>query len=253
MSRKVIKRGRLFAAFVSLACMMGLFAPAAFAQAAFAQAAFAAGPEEIVLTVKQAFASDGTPPGETFSYRLAPKEQGNPMPPGSGADGYVFAVTGTGNASICLAAFSQAGVYTYELSHTTGIKPGYIYDQETYTLEILVNSDLTTAVVATKKDGCKAEEIHYSHSYSSGQEQLPGDSGTPGPGTPGPGTPAAGTPGPGNPSPADSYAAGGKPKTGDEFPAWLYTALICLAGAVMLGSAVFLLVRNRRRRRQGGQ
>jgi len=249
MSIKAIRGGRLFVtlvAMVCMACMAGLLAPAAIAPVAIAQGVFvqtafaAAGSEEVVLTVKQSFASDGTPPSKTFDYRLTPIEHGCPMPPGSGADGFAFAVTGTDRANIRLAAFSQAGVYTYELCHTTGMRPGYIYDQEVYTLEILVNSDMTTAVVASKMDGCKAEDISYSHAYISFQEPPPAN-----PDPPGPGNPAG-------PGPANTYAAGGKPKTGDEFPAGLYTALICLAGAAMLGSAGFLLARGRRRR-QGGQ
>jgi pilin isopeptide linkage protein len=150
-----------------LACLAGLSAPAA----------HAAGQGEITLTVKQVFTNAGAsaPPSEVFHYRLAPKLASNPMPAGSAADGYAFAATGTGDASIGPIVFAQAGRYAYEISHVTAARPGYTYDQEVYALEIFVKSDLTTAAVVYKKDGSKASGIKFEHAYSRGP--LPSDPG----------------------------------------------------------------------------
>jgi pilin isopeptide linkage protein len=148
-----------------LACLIGLFAPAA----------HAAEQGEITLTVKQVFTNTGAPPSAAFHYKLTQKLASNPMPAGSGADGCTFTITGTGEASIGPIIFPQAGRYAYGISHVTAAQPGYTYDQEVYTLEIFVKEDLASAVVAYTKDGNKASEIRFEHAYSHGP--LPSDPG----------------------------------------------------------------------------
>jgi len=146
-------------ALLLLACLMGLLAPMA----------SAAG--QVTLAVKQDFSGTGTS-AKTCSYRLIPKQASNPMPAGSGADGYPFSITGTDEISVGPITFTQAGQYAYELRHTTPPASGFTYDQEVYTLEMYVKSDLTVAVVVTKKDGSKAAGITFAHT---GQGLLPSD------------------------------------------------------------------------------
>ena len=166
MRKKFIHGGRILAAGALFICLMRLSAPAALAMR----------PGEAAFTVKQTFANTGafTPPGETFSYKLTPKAALNPMPAGSGPEGCAFAVTGTSDMQISI-AFTQAGRYAYELRHVTAPQPGYRYDQEIYTLEVFVGSDLAVTAVAHKSDGSKAPDIRYAHAYSA--NPLPSDPG----------------------------------------------------------------------------
>jgi len=169
MKKKFMQGGRIFAVGVVLACLMGLLIPAA----------HAARPGEIVLTVRQVLTNAGTPlPETTFSYKLAPELAANPMPAGSGEEGYVFSITGTDDLDIGPIIFTQAGKYAYEIAHITSPRPGYTCDQKVYTLEIYVKRDLDITVVARKADGSKAPDIKYEHSYKlssdpSGMADLP--------------------------------------------------------------------------------
>ena len=151
-----------------LACLMCLLIPAA----------HAVGPVQATLTVKQVFTGAGvSAPDKAFSYRLTPKLASNPMPSatvggaGSGTDGYTFTITGTDDMDIPI-AFTRAGQYTYELRHITPPVADYTYDQEVYTVEIYVQSDLVVVVIVYKKDGGKASDITYEHA---GPGPLPSD------------------------------------------------------------------------------
>jgi len=132
----------------------------------------AAGTGEAAFTVRQVFTNTGlsAPPSDTFNYILKPKAPSNPMPAGSKANGYEFKISGTGNAQISI-TFSQTGIYVYELRHITKTQPGYIYDTEIYTIEIIIKNDLTGTVVVYKDDKDKAAEIKFNHSY----KLLPSD------------------------------------------------------------------------------
>jgi len=152
---------KIVMAVLLLACLMGLSVPAA----------HAAEPGQVTLTVKQVFSGTAAP-GKACSYRLTPKLAPNPMPAGSGPDGYGFAINGTASTGIGPIAFTQAGQYTYEISHITPPASGYTYDQELYRLEIYVKSNLAVTVIAYKKDGSKAADIKYEHA---GPGLLPSD------------------------------------------------------------------------------
>jgi len=152
---------KIVLAVLLLACLMGLSVPMA----------YAAELGQVTLTVKQIFAGTGMP-GETCSYRLTPKQASNPMPAGSGPDGYVFTAVGTSDTAVGPIAFAQAGQYAYEISHITPPASGYTYDQEVYRLEIYVKSSLAVTVIAYKKDGSKAANISYEHA---GPGLLPSD------------------------------------------------------------------------------
>lgn len=153
--------GKIPVVVLLLACLASLLVPIS----------LAAAPGEVTLTVKQVFINAGTaePPNKTFSYRLTPEQPTNPLPSGSIAGIYDFDITGTADKPVTI-TFTNAGVYTYELSHTTAPADGYTYNQKIYTLIITVNSDLTYTIVIRNEAGNKVddEDIQYKHSYNDG-------------------------------------------------------------------------------------
>jgi len=168
---------------------------------AFIKSAFAHEHGEVTLTVRQVFKNNGAtaPLSETFSYRLTPESATYPMPAsetgggagssdradgsegddgvelgnsggeidntGGSANDYTFTITGTNDVLIGPISFTRAGEYSYKLSHITGTRPGYTYDNEVYTLDIIVMGNLSYNVIAYKRDGSKAANIRYEHSY----------------------------------------------------------------------------------------
>jgi len=160
MHKRILRRKRVLAVGVTLACLMALLIPTALATQ----------PGEITLTVKQAFSNPGIS-DDTFHYKLAPKLASNPMPAGSGADGYTFSITGTNDAQLGPILFNEPGVYAYEISCITASRPGYTCAHETYRLEIFVERSLAFTVVIYKEDGSKVSDIKYEHTY----RPLPSD------------------------------------------------------------------------------
>ncbi|MCL2107590.1 MAG: sortase B protein-sorting domain-containing protein [Oscillospiraceae bacterium] len=147
-----------------LACLLCLSAPMAFAAPA----------AEVTLTVNQVFTKPASPsPGsqaaapleEIFQYQLVPLAASNPMPTGTAAGIYSFAIAGNVDTEIGPIVFSEPGKYNYKLLHTTQAKPGYVYDQTIYTLEILVKASGSYSVVAARDGGDKQEALRYTHSY----------------------------------------------------------------------------------------
>jgi len=155
MNKMILQGGKILAAGVLLACLMGLLVPAA----------YAAQPGEVTLTVKQVLTHTGALPDAAFRYQLRPKLASNPMPKGSGADGYPLSIAGTGSAQVGPIAFTQAGRYDYELTHIASPQPGFTCGQKVYRLEIYVKRGLDVTVVVYKEDGSKASEITYEHSF----------------------------------------------------------------------------------------
>ena len=133
----------------------------------FPATVFAAETWTATLTVKQVFTKTGqiTPPSETFTYKLTPGQADNPMPANSGANGYIFTVTGTNSINIGQITFTNMGVYTYTINHITSPQPGYIYDQEVYTLMIYVDENRAVNTVVYNKNGEKTPDIKYTHTY----------------------------------------------------------------------------------------
>ena len=209
-------RKRILAAIILSVYVTGFFLPAAAADAADAAAA---GFTEITLVVKQVFTIAGAdaPPEGTFGYRLTPALPSDPMPSGGMAESYDFDITGTADKHVSI-RFAAAGVYTYELSHTTAPAPGYTYDHEVYTLKIAVYGDLTYTVLIYKRDGKKAEDIYYGHAYGSGVP--PGDPGS---------DPEFAPAGPEGPRTVKNG-----PGTGDGFSVLLYAVLLYAAGIAAL-------------------
>lgn len=111
-----------------------------------------------------------------FTYRIAPKEVGNPMPENA-KDG-TFTMEGTKNLSLGPITFKRVGIYEYEVSQVIKSKnTGYTYDEKVYKVMVYVKNDdadgLRTELFLIKKDGdkdgSKVESIEFSNSY---QEQA---------------------------------------------------------------------------------
>ncbi|MCL2300049.1 MAG: sortase B protein-sorting domain-containing protein [Firmicutes bacterium] len=209
MKKAIRKIRRILAVCAVLACLMGLPGPAAYAA-----------PGQTALTVKQTVTGAET---ETFVYRLVPASAANPMPAGSGAQGYDFALTGTDIKLAGPIAFTQAGVYAYTLSRVTACACG----TKGYTLRIYVEDDLSVSVVALNPDNTKAMELLFTHTCGEPEE----------------------TTAPETAAPTTKPSENG-PKTGDESRAGLYIALFCAAGVIVIGCAAYLIPAGKRRRQK---
>ena len=125
------------------------------------------GPVTIPVPMDQTYTNTGldAAPGNTFSYVLTARSPGYPMPTGSVAGVYTFSMSGNASRTLDF-SFTAAGIYYYDIAHTTSAVPGYIYDNETYTIEIYVKSDLTTSVSVYKPNltGMKTGSVEYKHS-----------------------------------------------------------------------------------------
>jgi len=122
---------------------------------------------EVTLRVNQAFTNHGTAaaPNETFTYRLTPRQAGNPMPAGSSAESFTFAMQGNVSGPIGTIVFNQAGSYSYTIEHITSIALGYTFDRERYTVDIYIDQGMRSTMVLRRQSGVKVENISYSHSY----------------------------------------------------------------------------------------
>jgi len=209
MSKNTKTNSRLLAACVALICLVSLLAPSALA-----------GQGAVTLTVKQVFAAGMQ--GGAFSYSLAPAAASNPMPAGSGQDGYILAITGTNDIDIGPVTFTQAGIYIYELKPISACACAL----ETYLLEIYVENDLKTSVVARKPDGSKAIYLQFGHNCGKAPETT---------------------------APHTTKPPGGDgPKTGDESQLGLYLAMFGAASAALTGTMLYLLFSKRRKKRYEG-
>ena len=124
------------------------------------------------FAVKQVFTASSALADGTFTYRLKALEPDNPMPAGSAAEGYTFAITGNNGVETGPLAYNKQGIYQYELVQVIGTeKPGYTYDRRVYTLEVYVDAALKAELVVRNQDGTKAGEIKFENAYHA----LPSD------------------------------------------------------------------------------
>jgi len=122
--------------------------------------------QSLQLTVKQIFTTSSPSAENTFTYRLKPLEEGNPMPAGSTAEGYTFAITGNATASIGPLSFSRQGIFQYELFQVTAtVKPGYTLDKRTYAVMAHVDAALNVELVVVHENGTKANAIEFVNRY----------------------------------------------------------------------------------------
>jgi len=124
-------------------------------------------PGEVVIIVQQVCKREGTsvPPNETVGYRLTPHQAGNPMPAGSGVNGYAFTLTGTKTGQLGPIKFTKPGMYFYEISCTANPQHECSCDQDLFELEIIIESDLEASLIVHKEDGSKAASILYEHVF----------------------------------------------------------------------------------------
>jgi len=156
----IIRGGKIFiAGAVMILLLNSLLIPAVYAAAA----------GEIMLDVRQVIVIDvmPSPQGETFTYLLSAKTPADPMPEGSGPAGYTFTITGSHESQIGSIAFSEAGVYTYELRCTKTAGADYTTDPQIYTIAVHVINDYTPISIVYLSDGVKASEIIFEHVYKS--------------------------------------------------------------------------------------
>ena len=128
-------------------------------------AVFAAG-SSISLTVRQVFTTSLTSAASIFTYRIKAVDAANPMPVGSGLQGYTFTLTGNTSADIGPIIFTKQGIYRYQIGQImTQEKAGYTYDKQIYNLEVRVDSALHTEVIVYNTAGMKVSDIVFENTY----------------------------------------------------------------------------------------
>ena len=162
---------------LALAC---LISAALLLLAAPAQAQAAGSPSVGIVTfkVQQIFTGPGVPttnPDRTCSYQLTAQPISNPMPFSRTRSNYVFSIEGDADSDIGPIAFTEPGIYSYEIRNTTNPKPYYTYDQTIYTVDIWVTRDLSCGMVVYREDGEKTTEIQYAHAYDAADIEFPDD------------------------------------------------------------------------------
>ena len=140
------------------ALLLGALAPAV---------AYAADNNPLVLTIDQAFNSSSASAQGSFTYVLRPLDPKNPLPATSAQGGYVFTITGSTSENLAPITFDRTGVYSYEIApRVTAQKTGYTYDDQVYTVDVYVDTDLNVAeVIVFDKDHVKAGRIAFVNSY----------------------------------------------------------------------------------------
>ena len=148
---------KCFCLLLSALLLYGLFAPAAYAHDT----------HDATLDVKQVFFNHTSTPNidETFSYRLIPDDPSNPLPAGSDASGYTFAITGNSTVPLGPIYFSKVGVYSYQLKCVTPVRAGYTNDPEVYTITFYITNDQTPLVIVQLADGDKVPYVEVDPGY----------------------------------------------------------------------------------------
>jgi len=128
-------------------------------------AVFAAG-SPLSLTVRQVYTTSLTSASSVFTYRLKAVDAANPMPGGSGVQGYNFTLTGNTSTGIGPIIFTKQGIYRYQIGQImTQEKAGYIYDKQVYNLEVRVDNALHTEVIVYNAAGMKVSDIVFENKY----------------------------------------------------------------------------------------
>jgi len=210
-----------------LCCL--LFTPAAYG------APGASGPGQATLLVGQVFTVWGSateaPEGE-FTYLLTLKDA-TPSPFGDEPQGEAFALKGTTEASIDLAASKEPGIYAYELRCVEHADTHFICDHAVYAITAYVRQNLSPLVVVKNSAGEKVSRAAFAQFY---QAPPAGSEVSTSPPSSRVTTPVHGPKLPGS--------AGGLPKTGDT------VGPVFVVGAALLLGAFFILLKRRRRRDQ---
>ena len=135
-------------------------------------------PAFVMIDVEQIFEkiSSSADVDEEFTYEFTSLNTGNPMPANSVGDSYRFKIVGTTTTTIGPIEFAQAGTYLYEVKNIapTGRGQQYTYDNEVYTIRILVvqsGSDFVATISVSNDAYEKSAKIDFTNKY----QALPSD------------------------------------------------------------------------------
>jgi len=215
------------------------------------------GSAQVTFTVNQVYNTHGitTVPERTYTYYLVPISNSEPMPSGSGPEGYIFHVSGTHSIKIGPINFTEPGTYVYILSCADDAHNIHAFSDNSYRIEVYVLSDLSTYSVVYIHDKVKAMDISFEHEYEPGSEGHipPNDSNGHDKNLTSIKTNTGGSYG------NNSADAGGKgygeyagkgPKTGDDINLVLYIILLILAAVIALISIFYPFAKKKRKKRE---
>lgn len=145
----------------------------------FAPTTYAASTEHIEFSITQniAFKSEPAPSDLTFTYQLAPKTIGAPMPSDSSLDKYIFTIDGTDEFLIESIDFNNPGIFIYNVSCITDNKTDFTIDRRIFKIEVHVMPNKEVFLVIYNDIGDKAEKIIFEHVYSSDNKGGSGGNG----------------------------------------------------------------------------
>ncbi len=124
---------------------------------------------EASVPVSQMFVSDDAAVDSTFTYTFTALDYtaSTPMPAGSVGETYTFNMVGTADSTIdvdCSAA--PDGTYEYLVKDASVQKPGYTYEQRSYTVRIYVASSRVVATTVERdSDQMKVSRIDLDPTY----------------------------------------------------------------------------------------
>ena len=111
-------------------------------------------------TVAQEFISSSENAPCTFTYKIE-EIDGN-----SRGSSSIFRITGNDNVTIEPIQFKGPGYYEYSVYQViSNPEPGYIYDDEVYTISVRINSSLETEIIIKNRKGDKCDRISFTNKY----------------------------------------------------------------------------------------
>lgn len=125
----------------------------------------------IYLEVNQEFSvENGTPPTDTFDYKLTALSEKNPMPKNSQGGEFSFSIQGGAKHTIGPMAYPLTGVYAYKLEQTVNKESeGYTYDKRIYEITVYVKNakggGSAAELIVKNEKGEKVSNIAYQNSY----------------------------------------------------------------------------------------
>ncbi len=129
---------------------------------------FAANP--VSITVTQSFTTTQPLAADSFTYRFSALDPANPMPEGSGADGYEFTLEGNASAEIGPITYEAEGIFEYEITQVVNAPvTGYEYDTQVYTVSVYAyyyEGTLDTQVIVENEANEKVSDITFANAYT---------------------------------------------------------------------------------------
>lgn len=134
-------------------------------------------PASISLEINQGFSvENGTPPTDTFNYKLTALDEKNPMPEDSQGGEFSFSIKGSAKHTIGAMLYQSAGIYSYKLEQSVKKETeGYTYDKRTYEITVYVKSTegagRTAELIIKNEKGEKVSKIDYQNSYDKKEKE----------------------------------------------------------------------------------